>query len=55
MKAIWNNKIVAESNATIPFEGNHCFPPDVVKIEFFDLQILGRNCCAHSQPSSMDP
>lgn len=55
MKAILNNKIIAESNRTIRVEGNHYFPPDVVKIEFFDMQILGRDCCAHSQSSSMDP
>jgi len=26
MKAIWNNAIIAESNATIVIEGNHYFP-----------------------------
>lgn len=27
MKAIWNDKIIAESNETILIEGNHYFPP----------------------------
>lgn len=34
MKAIWNNKVIAESNATIVIEGNHYFPPKSVKKEF---------------------
>lgn len=33
MKAIWNNKIIAESNSTIVIEGNHYFPPDSVNRE----------------------
>lgn len=35
MKAIWNNEIIAESDATIQVEGNHYFPADSVKREFF--------------------
>lgn len=27
MKAIWNNKIIAESDETIMIENNHYFPP----------------------------
>jgi len=30
MKAIWNDEIIAESNATIVIEGNHYFPPESV-------------------------
>ena len=30
MKAIWNNEIIAESDATIVVENNHYFPPDSV-------------------------
>ncbi len=30
MKAIWNNEIIAESDATIVIENNHYFPPDAV-------------------------
>jgi Uncharacterized protein conserved in bacteria len=36
MKAIWNNQIIAESNETILLEGNHYFPEDSIKKEFFD-------------------
>lgn len=35
MKAIWNNQIIAESNDTIVVEGNHYFPHDSIKAEFF--------------------
>lgn len=35
MKAIWNNQIIAESNNTVVVEGNHYFPPESIKKEFF--------------------
>ena len=35
MKAIWNNKIIAESDATVVIENNHYFPHDSIKKEFF--------------------
>ena len=34
MKAIWNGKIIAESNKTIVIENNHYFPTESVKKEF---------------------
>ena len=34
MKAIWNGKIIAESDKTINIEGNQYFPPEAVKKEF---------------------
>jgi len=36
MKAIWNDQVIAESNETIVVEGNHYFPADSIKKEFFD-------------------
>lgn len=36
MKAIWNNEILAESEATIVVEGNHYFPRDAINTEFFE-------------------
>lgn len=35
MKAIWNNQIIAESDETIVVEGNHYFPANSIKEEFF--------------------
>lgn len=35
MKAIWNGKIIAESDETIVVENNHYFPADSIYKEFF--------------------
>ena len=35
MKAIWNNQVIAESDQTIVIEGNHYFPPNSIKKEYF--------------------
>lgn len=34
MKAIWNEKIIADSNETINVEGNEYFPPESVNREY---------------------
>lgn len=34
MKAIWNGKIIAESNETVNIEGNQYFPPDSVNKDY---------------------
>lgn len=34
-KAIWNGTVVADSDETVVVEGNHYFPPDSIKREFF--------------------
>lgn len=35
MKAVWNDAVLAESSETIVVEGNHYFPPDSIKQDFF--------------------
>lgn len=35
MKALWNGATLAESDGTIVVEGNHYFPPDSIKSEYF--------------------
>lgn len=35
MKAIWNNTTIAESEKTIQIEGNHYFPANTIKKEYF--------------------
>jgi uncharacterized protein (DUF427 family) len=35
MKAIWKNTVIAESDKTIVIEGNHYFPEDSIKKEYF--------------------
>ncbi len=34
MRALWKDKILAESNETLIVEGNHYFPPESVNSEF---------------------
>ncbi len=34
MKAVWEGKVLAESDKTVVVEGNHYFPPDSVKREY---------------------
>lgn len=36
MKAVWNGTVIAESDDTKVVEGNHYFPADSVKREFFE-------------------
>mgnify|MGYP001292023460 FL=1 len=35
MKAIWNGAVLAESDQTIVVEGNHYFPRDAIRSEYF--------------------
>ncbi|NVM23363.1 MAG: DUF427 domain-containing protein [Desulfobacterales bacterium] len=35
MKAIWKNVTLAESDNTIVIEGNHYFPPESIRKEYF--------------------
>jgi uncharacterized protein (DUF427 family) len=44
MKAIWQNTILAESDKTIVIEGNHYFPPDSVKPEYFSPSETHTTC-----------
>lgn len=37
MKAVWNGTVLAESATTEIVEGNHYFPPDALRQEFFRL------------------
>ncbi|HUH27643.1 DUF427 domain-containing protein [Gelidibacter sp.] len=44
MKARWNNKIIAESDATVVVENNHYFPHDSIKKEFFKPSETHSHC-----------
>ena len=35
MKVVWNDLVLAESDKTVMVEGNHYFPPESVKREYF--------------------
>ena len=44
MKATWQDTIIAESNRTIVIEGNHYFPPDSIKTEYFSPSETHSTC-----------
>lgn len=44
MKAIWNDMVVAESDQTVVVEGNHYFPPNSLRHEFFEESTLHSTC-----------
>lgn len=35
MKAVWNGKVIAESETTVVVEGNHYFPQESIVRDFF--------------------
>ncbi len=51
MKAIWNDEVIAESHDTIIIEGNHYFPPESIKEEFFSKSDTHTNCPWKGQAS----
>lgn len=44
MKATWENQTLAESNETIVIEGNHYFPPESIKRDFFTASETRTTC-----------
>jgi uncharacterized protein (DUF427 family) len=44
MKALWNNKIIAQSDATIVVENNHYFPPESVNKSYLISSKTASTC-----------
>ncbi|MBS2015673.1 MAG: DUF427 domain-containing protein [Deltaproteobacteria bacterium] len=44
MKAIWKNKVIAESDDTVVVEGNHYFPPTALVQEHFRSSETNTTC-----------
>jgi len=44
MKAIWNGEVIAESEDTIVIEGNHYFPKDAIKQQYFKASDTNTVC-----------
>jgi len=44
MKAIWNGKVIAESDKTVVVEGNHYFPVDSVNKDYLVQSDLSSVC-----------
>jgi len=43
-KATWNGTVIAESDATVVVEGNHYFPADAIRTEFFKPSSMHTVC-----------
>jgi uncharacterized protein (DUF427 family) len=43
-KAIWEGETIAESDKTVIVEGNHYFPPDSLKREYFKPSSTTTTC-----------
>ena len=54
MKAIWNGKILAESNKTIVVENNHYFPPSAINRDFFKQSQTHTTCPWKGEASYYD-
>jgi uncharacterized protein (DUF427 family) len=44
MKATWEDTIIAESDQTVVVEGNHYFPPETIKKEYFRASDTRSTC-----------
>ena len=44
MKAIWKDKVIAESDDTVMVEGNHYFPQDSVNMEYLSSTDTTSTC-----------
>lgn len=54
IQAIWNNEVIAESDATIVIEGNHYFPPSSIKQEYFNNTETHTKCPWKGEASYYD-
>ena len=50
-RAIWNDSVIAESPTTVVVEGNHYFPPDAIKREYFQPSATHTECGWKGQAS----
>ena len=44
MRAVWNGQVLAQSEQTVVVEGNHYFPPEAVRREFFEASQTHTTC-----------
>lgn len=44
MKAIWNGKVIAQSDSTLEIEGNQYFPHESISKEFFSDSTVHTTC-----------
>jgi uncharacterized protein (DUF427 family) len=51
MKAVWNGKVIAESDDTLVVEGNHYFPASALKREYVTFSNHRTSCPWKGQAS----
>jgi uncharacterized protein (DUF427 family) len=51
MKAVWNGTTIAESDQTLVIEGNHYFPPDAIRSEYFQDSDTHTTCAWKGEAS----
>ncbi|WP_026450258.1 DUF427 domain-containing protein [Aequorivita capsosiphonis] len=44
MKALWNNKMIAETKETVIIENNHYFPPEAINEKYFKRSATHTSC-----------
>lgn len=44
VQASWNGQVIADSDDTVVVEGNHYFPPESIRMEFFMPSVTTTNC-----------
>jgi uncharacterized protein (DUF427 family) len=44
VRAVWNGAVLAESDRTVVVEGNHYFPPEALRREYFTDSSLHTEC-----------
>jgi uncharacterized protein (DUF427 family) len=54
MRAVWHNTTLAESDDTVVVEGNHYFPPDSIRREYFSPSDTHTTCPWKGEASYYD-
>ena len=54
MKAMWNGEVLAESDDTVVVEGNHYFPADSIRREYFRESATHTTCPWKGEASYYD-
>ena len=54
MQAVWNGTVLAESDKTVVVEGNHYFPLDSIKSEYFQGSQTHTTCHWKGEASYYD-
>lgn len=54
MKATWNGEVIAETDDTVVVEGNHYFPKDSLRLDFFSSSDKKTTCHWKGEASYYD-